>query len=674
MCLAVTGCRQRQTTLNKKKADHLDSLMYAIYDARYQDPEHALTMTDSLIATGDLTVNMADECRAEIYDAKGQSRLASFYAEKSLKDGKLYQEDPPSFYAAYRLLSHIYINALNWKKALEYATDGKDFARRDTSFLGRLYEPKFLSQIGSCQIMLGRTAEGNSSFRAAYETMKANAVSRNNFDAYYNMLTTIGNCIESNLMKDQTEQALAWLPHLQESYDKSLSAEDAKEEFVNYARQCLEANTALVLAKSGRAEEAEQHYQTLLSISSEDDNDYLGSQINYLKTTKQWTQLADLAERADLSRQSKENTLSLDFLRLELVPMFEAEMKSGHSAKALGTAERIIQSIDSVYIKTQRDDAAELAVVFETQEKEAKIKEQQTELARQRLWAVGIALLLLITFLAVLLLQHRHSARRLAGKNQELEQKNAELSVANARAEESSKMKSNFIQQISHEIRTPLNILSGFTQIVTTPGMQLDEATKSDINRQITENTDRITGLVNKMLELSDANSRSVIERTDEVMALQLAAQAAEASGITQAQHLDFNIEAAEGTDALTIHTNQQQAARALTLLLDNARKFTRQAEAHHRNETVAQKKSAVLRISLSDNMVCYTIEDTGIGVPPEEAERIFDEFVQLDEYYDGTGIGLTVARSIVRRLGGDVYLDTNYTNGARFIMTLPLE
>ena len=70
---------------------------------------------------------------------------------------------------------------------------------------------------------------------------------------------------------------------------------------------------------------------------------------------------------------------------------------------------------------------------------------------------------------------------------------------------------------------------------------------------------------------------------------------------------------------------------------------------------------------------LCMTVEDTGIGIPEEEAEHIFDEFVQLDEYYDGTGIGLTVARSIARRLGGDIVLDTSYKEGARFVYSLPL-
>ena len=75
------------------------------------------------------------------------------------------------------------------------------------------------------------------------------------------------------------------------------------------------------------------------------------------------------------------------------------------------------------------------------------------------------------------------------------------------------------------------------------------------------------------------------------------------------------------------------------------------------------QQKSNVLHIS---------IEDTGCGVPTEKANAIFDEFVQLDEFKDGVGIGLPLSRNIVRQLGGDITLDTTYTDGARFVITLP--
>jgi signal transduction histidine kinase len=79
------------------------------------------------------------------------------------------------------------------------------------------------------------------------------------------------------------------------------------------------------------------------------------------------------------------------------------------------------------------------------------------------------------------------------------------------------------------------------------------------------------------------------------------------------------------------------------------------------------------MRCSQQADMLSICIEDTGCGVPKEKADTIFEEFVQLDDFQDGVGIGLPLSRSIVRRLGGDILLDTTYQSGARFILTLPL-
>lgn len=255
----------------------------------------------------------------------------------------------------------------------------------------------------------------------------------------------------------------------------------------------------------------------------------------------------------------------------------------------------------------------------------------------------------------------------------ELEETNKQLEVARCRAEEASRMKTNFIQQISHEIRTPLNILNGFTQILTTPGMELDATTQQEVTKGIDDNTNRITSLVNKMLELADANSSTELERTDNVLAVQIAAQAADESRITVASHLVFDLDMTEGADMAMLQTNLQQATRALSLLLDNARKFTQPAEAAVNAGAEVEQGRVVLRLAIENQMLNFIVEDNGIGVPVDEAEHIFDEFVQLDDYYDGTGIGLTVARSIARRLGGNIVLDTSYTDGARFVLSLPL-
>lgn len=246
--------------------------------------------------------------------------------------------------------------------------------------------------------------------------------------------------------------------------------------------------------------------------------------------------------------------------------------------------------------------------------------------------------------------------------NNELLEANQELIKANARAEESSKMKTDFIQQISHEIRTPLNILSGFTQLITSPDIELDKEELDKINKDIVENTERITRLVNKMLELSDASSCAVIGRNDAVPALQVAVEAIDAIGFANPQGFDFDFQFSPDAETVTLQTDLRSAVRALTLILGNARKF------------VAKDRplKIVLRLSVVDDKVEYSVEDNGIGVPPEESEHIFEEFVQLDEFYEGTGIGLTVARSLARRLGGDIVLDTAYSPGARFVFSLP--
>ena len=138
------------------------------------------------------------------------------------------------------------------------------------------------------------------------------------------------------------------------------------------------------------------------------------------------------------------------------------------------------------------------------------------------------SILIILAFCLFIIIRHR-AAMRLEDAYKDLERAN-------------ERMKSDFIQQISHEIRTPLNILSGYTQLLTTPGMQYDEETLDEIKQQITENTDRITSLVNKMLELSEAKSMSVIECNDRVRAIQIATEAADASGIRTAKHHDCGV------------------------------------------------------------------------------------------------------------------------------------
>jgi signal transduction histidine kinase len=316
--------------------------------------------------------------------------------------------------------------------------------------------------------------------------------------------------------------------------------------------------------------------------------------------------------------------------------------------------------------------------------KHFEVNELKMEAERNRLRAktqqlfliIVIAVVALIALVVFIILRHRTTAK-LAKAHNELQKAYEQLEIANSKAEESLRMKNNFIHQISHEINTPLSILSGFSQIITMPNIKLSTEEREKLYKDLVENTNRISGLVNRVIDLSEANSKVAIERCDKVEAILIAMDAIESSGISQATHLEFSQQIPDEIGNIVLTTNQKAATRALIQILDNAYKFTTPTgskKAYQDQPEIAEKKRARLTVTRNDTHILFTVEDNGIVIPPEEAEHIFEEFVQLNIFYEGTGVGLTIARSLARKLGGDITLDTNYISGARFIMSLPLK
>ncbi|MBR4728858.1 MAG: tetratricopeptide repeat protein [Prevotella sp.] len=333
---------------------------------------------------------------------------------------------------------------------------------------------------------------------------------------------------------------------------------------------------------------------------------------------------------------------------------------AGRYKEAAEMYKQVYHLDDSMNTMQTREQLNEMNTFFQVDELKVQNEEQQD------LYTMIIGVVVIIALLLFLI--HRYiAARRLKQKNEELARSNAELQLANEKAQESSRMKTAFIRNISHEIRTPLNILNGFTQVLIDQEGQLSKAEKDDISQRMEENSKHMSELVNKMLEMSETTSSAVIERTEVVTASSIVEKAVEMSGITHttapgqpASPVSFAVQN-EVAEELTIKTHSHYAQRALRHLLENARKFTRQGYVH-------------LHVTADGQMVTFMVEDTGIGVPEEAREKIFGEFVKLDEYESGTGIGLPLARDIARKLGGDIVLDTTYTGGARFIMTLPIK
>ena len=175
-----------------------------------------------------------------------------------------------------------------------------------------------------------------------------------------------------------------------------------------------------------------------------------------------------------------------------------------------------------------------------------------------------------------------------------------------------------------------------------------------------TPNAAKIAQLANTILNLNDVETETTIQAEDNCQATDITDQAIRETGIDKIDYLRFINQAAEEAQATMLFTNQPMAVRVLVNLLDNAMKFTTSG-------------SVTLLTNINGSNVEFVVEDTGTGITAEDAEKVFEPFTKLNSFFDGAGCGLTVARSIARRLNGDVKLDTEHAGGARFIFTLPI-
>ena len=641
----------------------VDSLINIAYQTRNYDS--ILSLADLHQQEGTLSSIEACYWRGYAYSRLRKIRMAEIEWKKAVAHTIETDEDLV-FYAqsANRLAGLLYLKA-EYGQVIKVALPAiqllkeKDYTTNNDYF-------NLLTFMGCCELKLDHASGAAHNFSQVLKGYQQITQANHHIDSYTSSIVGLVTIVDAYIQTGHYSEALEWIDHLDSMLQECRQLPGVRELYVDkqWARICLYRASAL--EGLGNKAEAAKAYQAALKTQYAKTGDGKVEASSYLMTAHRWNEAADNLQVLAAQLATYDFRMTQETIHTYLLPKYFANVKANRLDSAIAVGTWICQALDSAIVWQKHDDAGELATIYETQQKENELMEQRSNLSDMRLLTVYITLVLVILgFGLFIFFRHRAAVR--------LEKAYYDLERANMRAEESSRMKSDFIQQISHEIRTPLNILSGYTQLLAMPDMTYDKATLDNIKEQITENTDRITNLVNKMLELSEAKNRSDIECNDDVTPLQIAVEAIGISGVDNASHLTFSMIASPECEEVHVQTNLQAAARALSQVLDNARKFTIPSESRQHEKPTDHQQKVVLRISVSSSRLFFSVEDTGIGIPHKEAERIFDEFVQLDEFYEGTGIGLTVARSLARRIGGDIMLDTAYIGGSRFVLTLPV-
>ena len=273
-------------------------------------------------------------------------------------------------------------------------------------------------------------------------------------------------------------------------------------------------------------------------------------------------------------------------------------------------------------------------------------------------WFIGAGILAVILALSQLITLH--FVVKLRRMKEELQTQSEELLIAKDKAEESNRMKSAFLANMSHEIRTPLNSIVGFSSLLTSDQMTLSKEEKAHFSDIIKQNSDALLNLINDVLDLSRIETgRMAIKKEDcDIVALSKSVMESMIVTCRKTISFDFRCDFPE----CVISTDEARLRQVIVNLVTNSIKFSEQG-------------SIVLAISKNDNegMLYFSVTDNGCGIPEKDAVRVFERFVKLDQFKQGTGLGLQLCQQFVTRLGGKIWVDTSYKDGARFVFTHPI-
>ena len=272
-----------------------------------------------------------------------------------------------------------------------------------------------------------------------------------------------------------------------------------------------------------------------------------------------------------------------------------------------------------------------------------------------QIWSACALFVILVLGLCISLFYYFRTKRL----KDELLKSEKDLRVAKDRAEESNRLKSAFLANMSHEIRTPLNSIVGFSDVLAVGGSTEEE--QQSYYQIIKTNSDLLLRLINDILDLSRLEANRVTLTWEECDVVQLCSQVvASVSFSRQSSENQFLF--TTSFESFRMVTDVQRMQQVMINLLSNANKFTKRG-----------KITLDFSVNEETQMAVFSVTDTGCGIPKEKQGLVFERFEKLNEYAQGTGLGLSICKLIVHKWKGSIWIDPDYTGGARFVFSHPL-
>lgn len=242
-------------------------------------------------------------------------------------------------------------------------------------------------------------------------------------------------------------------------------------------------------------------------------------------------------------------------------------------------------------------------------------------------------------------------------------QMEADLLIAKNKAEESDRLKSAFLANMSHEIRTPLNSIIGFSELLSDSDFEIDQ--KKEFIQHIITNGDNLLNIINDIMDISRMESGQVSIRESKIHVNRFIEGIKEQFALKfEDINLEFKLEIPDSEHEIFILADDDRLRQIFNNLISNALKFTSQGYIQ-------------LGYQVKGEMVEFCVTDTGIGIPTEYHDKIFDRFRQVESFnsrkYGGNGLGLAITKNLIELMGGKIWMESEYGKGSSFSFVLPL-
>ena len=324
-------------------------------------------------------------------------------------------------------------------------------------------------------------------------------------------------------------------------------------------------------------------------------------------------------------------------------------VKMGNKEEAYGQYDKVFSYIKTSFEKNYPKEIDRLCTRFQADQ--LAYQNERDRIVSMRFYLAGIIVsVLFLIFLLVLgwkkIFRLKHSQMRQEAMKE--------------KAVQAIQRKNMFLSNMSHEVRTPLNAIVGFSAVLTDEDESFDDESRREFSEIIKVNSFQLLKLINDILDFSDFENDNITFNIRTHDAVKLCNEVVET--VMASRKLEVEMRFDTDLSVLMLETDDARLRQVLINLLVNATKFTEQG-------------SIVLELKMADaGTALFSVTDTGCGIPPEKQHLIFERFEKLNDFVQGSGLGLSICQLIVKYMNGKLWVDSGYTRGARFCFTHPLK